>query len=325
MIITRTPMRISLGGGGTDLPSHYRVSGGFLVAAAISRHVYIAVNQNFDDDILLKYSQVEHVTRVSDIRHPLLREALRLTGVERRVEISSMADIPANTGLGSSGSFTVGVLKALHAHQRRLISNRELAEQACHIEIDRLGEPVGKQDQYIAALGGVTSFRFHPDDSVEVVPVPMSEDTRWRLEENLLLFYTGQRRSASEVLADQDAKSKAGHPETSSNLGRVTEIGQESFQALVTGDLPTFAKLMTLQWELKRQRSPSATNLEIDAWINAGLKCGASGGKLVGAGGGGFLLFYSEAKADLRAAMAALGLPEVRFSFDYEGSALVVV
>jgi D-glycero-alpha-D-manno-heptose-7-phosphate kinase len=325
MIITRTPMRISLGGGGTDLPSHYRVSGGFLVAAAISRHVYIAVNQNFDDDILLKYSQVEHVTRVSDIRHPLLREALRLTGVERRVEISSMADIPANTGLGSSGSFTVGVLKALHAHQRRLISNRELAEQACHIEIDRLGEPVGKQDQYIAALGGVTSFRFHPDDSVDVVPVPMSEDTRWRLEENLLLFYTGQRRSASEVLADQDAKSRAGHPETSSNLGRVTEIGQESFQALVTGDLPTFAKLMTLQWELKRQRSPSATNLEIDAWINTGLKCGASGGKLVGAGGGGFLLFYSEAKADLRAAMARLGLPEVRFSFDYEGSALVVV
>jgi D-glycero-alpha-D-manno-heptose-7-phosphate kinase len=325
MIITRTPMRISLGGGGTDLPSHYRASGGFLVAAAISRHVYIAVNQNFDDDILLKYSQVEHVSRVSDIRHPLLREALRLTGVERRVEISSMADIPANTGLGSSGSFTVGVLKALHAHQRRLISNRELAEQACHIEIDRLGEPVGKQDQYIAALGGVTSFRFHPDDSVEVVPVPMSEDTRWRLEENLLLFYTGQRRSASEVLADQDAKSKAGHPETSSNLGRVTEIGQESFQALVTGDLPTFAKLMTLQWELKRQRSPSATNLEIDAWINTGLKCGASGGKLVGAGGGGFLLFYSEAKADLRAAMARLGLPEVRFSFDYEGSALVVV
>ncbi len=324
MIITRTPMRVSLGGGGTDLPSHYRVSGGFLVAAAISRHVYIAVNQNFDDDILLKYSHIEKVARVADVRHPLLREALRLAGVERRVEISSMADIPANTGLGSSGSFTVGVLKALHAHQRRLVSNRELAEQACHIEIDRLGEPVGKQDQYIAALGGVTAFRFHPDDSVQVLPVPMSEDTRYRLEENLLLFYTGMRRSASEVLADQDAKSKAGHTETSSNLGRVTEIGEESFEALVSGDLPAFAKLMTLQWELKRQRSPSATNLEIDAWINAGLECGASGGKLVGAGGGGFLLFYSEAKADLRAAMSRLGLPEVRFSFDYEGSTLVV-
>ena len=236
-----------------------------------------------------------------------------------------MADIPANTGLGSSGSFTVGVLKALHAHQRRLVSNRELAEQACHIEIDRLGEPVGKQDQYIAALGGVTAFRFHPDDSVQVVPVPMSEDTRYRLEENLLLFYTGMRRSASEVLADQDAKSKAGHTETSSNLGRVAEIGEESFEALVNGDLPAFAKLMTLQWEMKRQRSPSATNLEIDSWINAGLECGASGGKLVGAGGGGFLLFYSEAKADLRAAMSRLGLPEVRFSFDYEGSTLVVV
>ena len=324
MIISRTPLRISLGGGGTDLPSHYRVAGGFLVAAAISRHLYIAVNRNFDDDILLKYSQIERAERVDEIRHPLLREALRVTGVERHVEISSMADIPANTGLGSSGSFGVGVLKALYAHQRRVVSNLQLAEQACHIEIDRLGEPVGKQDQYIAALGGVTGFRFHPDDTVDVEPVPMADDTRWCLEENLLLFYTGMRRSASDVLADQDRKSRAADPGTTSNLDRVRGIGEESYAALASGDLPAFAKLMTAQWELKRERSPNATNREIDAWIGAGLDSGALGGKLVGAGGGGFLLFYSEAKPSLRAAMARLGLPEVRFGFDYEGSKLVV-
>ncbi|HEU5001826.1 MAG TPA: galactokinase [Actinomycetota bacterium] len=324
MIISRTPLRISLGGGGTDLPSHYRESGGFLVAAAISRHVYIAVNRNFDDGILLKYSQIERSSRVADVRHPLLREALLVAGVDRHVEVSSMADIPANTGLGSSGSFTVGVLKALYAHQHQAVSNLHLAEQACHIEIERLGEPVGKQDQYIAALGGVTAFRFAPDDSVEVIPVPMDDDTRWRFEENLTLFYTGMRRSASEVLADQDAKSKAKDSGTSSNLRRVSEIGEESFDALVSGDLHSFAKLMTMQWELKRQRSPGATTQEIDRWIEAGLDAGASGGKLVGAGGGGFLLFYSETKADLRSAMARLGLPEVRFGFDYEGSTLVV-
>jgi D-glycero-alpha-D-manno-heptose-7-phosphate kinase len=325
VIISRTPLRISLGGGGTDLPSYYRAAGGgFLVAAAISRHVYVAVNQNFDDDILLKYSQIERVPAINDVRHPLLREALRTTGTLRRVEISSMADIPANTGLGSSGSFTVGVLKALHAHGHHLVSNRELAEEACRIEIDVLREPVGKQDQFIAAIGGVTAFAFRPDDSVEVYPVAMVDSTRWRLEENLLLFYTGMRRSASEILADQDQKSRASDASTMSNLDETRRIGRDSYDALLVGDLGQFAALMTEQWELKRRRSPSATNAEIDAWIKRGLEAGAVGGKLVGAGGGGFLLFYSEAKARLRSAMAEIGLPEVRFSFDYEGSKLVI-
>ena len=324
MIISRTPLRVSLGGGGTDLPSHYRASGGFLVAAAIDRHIYIAVNRNFDDEILLKYSSIERAPTLEDVRHPLLREALVVTGVRHQIEVSSMADIPANTGLGSSGTFTVGVLKALYAYQHVAVSNRSLAEQACHIEIDRLGEPVGKQDQYIAALGGITAFRFRPDDSVDVLPVHLDDEARWCLEENLLLFYTGMRRSASEVLADQDAKSKARDAGTTSNLERVREMGEESFEALEAGDLLAFAKLMTAQWELKRQRSPGATTREIDAWIDAGLAAGAAGGKLVGAGGGGFLLFYSEAKAALRSAMARLGLPEVRFSFDYEGSKLIV-
>jgi D-glycero-alpha-D-manno-heptose-7-phosphate kinase len=325
MIISRTPLRISLGGGGTDLPSYYRAAGGgFLVAAAITRHVYVAVNRNFDEDILLKYSSIERVGSIDEVRHPLLREALRLTGVKRRVEISSMADIPANTGLGSSGSFTVGVLKALHAHTRNVVTNRELAEQACSIEIDVLREPVGRQDQYIAAIGGVTAFEFLPDDTVRVTPVPMSDPTRWRLEENLLLFYTGIRRSASDILVEQDRSSKASEQSMMSNLDETRRIGRESYECLLGGDLARFAALMTEQWELKCSRSPSATTAEIDTCIRAGLASGASGGKLVGAGGGGFLLFYSEAKADLREAMARIGLPEVRFAFDFEGSKLVV-
>ena len=325
MIISRTPLRISLGGGGTDLPSYYRAAGGgFLVAAAISRHVYVAVNRNFDDNVLLKYSQIERVPTAGDVRHPLLREALRMTGTDRRVEISSMADIPANTGLGSSGSFTVGVLKALHAHERHVVTNRELAEQACRIEIDVLGEPVGKQDQFIAAIGGVTAFEFRADDSVEVCPVAMSDATRWRLEENLLLFYTGMRRSASEILVDQDQKSRSSDASTMTNLDETRRIGRQSYHALLAGDLGRFAALMTEQWELKRSRSPSATNAEIDAWIKQGLEAGAAGGKLVGAGGGGFLLFYSESKPELRDAMAEIGLPEVRFTFDFEGTKLVV-
>lgn len=326
MIISRTPVRISLGGGGTDLPSYYRSNrGGFVVAGAISRHVYIAVNRHFDDDIFLKYSQLERVPEVDRVRHPLLREAMRLTGVQRHVEISSMADVPARTGLGSSGSFTVGVLKALHAHQRHVVSNVQLAEEACRIEIDVLADPVGKQDQFIAAVGGVTGFEFRPDDTVEVVPVPMPEETRNRLEENLLLFFTGIRRSASEVLAEQDAKSRSGDGGTARNLDRVRQIGRESFEALAAGDLKWFATLMSDQWELKRSRTPSATTGEIDAWLRRGLEAGAWGGKLVGAGGGGFLLFYSEHKAELRAALAELGLQEVRFTFDYEGAKLLVI
>ena len=325
MIISRTPLRISLGGGGTDLPSYYRASGGgFLIAGAISRHIYIAINQHFEDDIFLKYSQIERVPEVDEIRHPLVREAMLITDVRRHVEISSMADLPAHTGLGSSGSFTVGLLKSLHAYKRDVISNMTIAEEACHIEIDRLGEPVGKQDQYIAAIGGITAFEFLPNDTVDVRPVPMTEETRNRFEENLLLFYTGMKRSASGVLKEQDEKSRSGHEETMRNLDEVKRIGKESYEALSTGDLGWFAKLMTEQWELKRSRSPSATTEGIDRCISAGLDAGSLGGKLVGAGGGGFLLFYAEQKADLRSRMRELELEEIRFGFDYEGSKLIV-
>lgn len=322
MIITRTPLRISLGGGGTDLPGYYRNSagGGFLIAAAITKYVFIAVNQQFNDGILLKYAEIERVERPRDIRHRLFREALLATGVDRRVEISAMADIPAGTGLGSSGTFGVGLLRALHAYRRDNISNIELAEEACRVEIDRLGEPVGKQDPYIAAIGGLSAFEFGSDDQVSVTPVRMTNATRFRLEENLLLFFTGMRRSASDVLAvEQRSASDLGD-----NLDAVRGLGHQAHEALEAGELEKFGSLLSDQWLLKLDRSPSESHRKIDRWIHEGIEAGAAGGKLVGAGGGGFLLFYAEDKVNLRSLMAARGLEEVRFQIDYEGSATIV-
>lgn len=324
MIITKTPLRISLGGGGTDLPSYYRSGdGGFLVAAAITRHIYVAVNHNFDDDLLLKYSRVERVPEASGVEHPLLRECLLHTGVTKGIEVSSMADIPAGTGLGSSGTFAVGTLKALHEFRREIRSNVEIAAEACEIEIDRLGEPVGKQDQYIAAVGGVTAFEFRPDDTVEIRRLSLSQSVHDRLEENLLLFYTGVRRSASEVLWDQDARTKADAGDIRANLDSVRALGHETVRVLEAGDLISFGALLTEQWDAKLERSPSPVHSEIDEMIREGIDAGAAGGKLVGAGGGGFLLFYAEDKAALRDCMAERGLPEVRFGFDHLGTTSV--
>jgi D-glycero-alpha-D-manno-heptose-7-phosphate kinase len=326
MIITRTPLRISLGGGGTDLPSFYESNGGgFLVAAAISKYIYIAVHRNFDEDLILKYSAVERVGSPSEIRHPILREAFSLIGPSGGVELTSMADIPAGTGLGSSGSFTVGVLKALHSYQRRPVTNEQLAALACHVEIERLAEPTGKQDQYAAAIGGLTAFHFRPDGSVLAEPVAMDAEQRLVLEENLLLFYTGVRRSASEEIAAQIEPSEATKSAVTDNLKAVRELGLDSRAALEDGDLARFARLMTEQWELKLARAPSEMHRRIDGWLRRGIDAGASGGKLVGAGGGGFVLFYAEEKRALRLAMAELGLEEVRFSFDHEGSMTLVV
>jgi len=325
MIITRTPLRITLGGGGTDLPSYYRKAGtGFLVAAAINKYVYIAVNRNFDDDILLRYSHYVRVPRPEDAQHPLLRECLLCTGVRSTVEVSSMADIPAGTGLGSSGAFTVGVLKALHAYQHQNVPNEQLAREACDIEIDRLREPVGKQDQYIAAMGGLSALEFHADERVVVRPVEMADDVREGIEENLLLFFTGLRRRASEELGPQRESSGAvSNAAMDANLDAVRELGYQTHDAMTTGDLPRFGKLLTEQWQLKLERAPTPVHSRVDGWIRAGVGAGALGGKLVGAGGGGFLLFYAENKAPLRSAMRDLGLDEVRFAFDGQGSTIL--
>jgi D-glycero-alpha-D-manno-heptose-7-phosphate kinase len=324
MIITRSPLRISLGGGGTDLPSYYRKHTGFLVAAAIDKYVCITLHQTFVAELIVKYSRLERVASVNEVQHPIIREALRLVGVQApNLEITSMADIPAGTGLGSSGSFTTALLKALHTHKKNLMHPRELAEQACHIEIDVLGEPIGKQDQFIAAYGGLTCFQFLPNDQVLATPLKVDTDTLYNLEDNLLLFFTGYSRSASSILKEQDDKSKQRQQAMVDNLHFVKELGYQSKEALEQGDLRRFAELMKVHWEYKKQRSGSMSNGDINKWYELAMANGALGGKLIGAGGGGFLMFYAEEKTKLRQVMSEAGLREVRFRFDFEGTKVV--
>ena len=321
MIITRSPLRISLGGGGTDLPSYYREHSGFLIAAAIDKYVYITLHQTFVPELIIKYSKLERVLTVDEVEHPIVREALRMVGIEApSLEITSMADIPAGTGLGSSGSFTTALLKAFHAHRKNLVHPSELAEQACQIELEKLGEPIGKQDQYIAAYGGITCFKFLPGGQVEAWPLKISQETLYDLEDNLLLFFTGYARSASKILQEQDDKSKQADKAMTENLHFVKELGLKSQAALESDNLPEFARLMDIHWQRKKERSRSMSNQDINEWYDCAMANGALGGKLIGAGGGGFLMFYAKDKARLRHAMREKGLTEVRFRFDFEGT-----
>jgi D-glycero-alpha-D-manno-heptose-7-phosphate kinase len=324
MIITRSPLRVSLGGGGTDLPSYYREYGGFLVAAAIDKYVYITQHRTFQPGIIAKYSKLERADTVDGIEHPIIREALRLAGIaDPHLELTSMADIPGGTGLGSSGSFTTALLKALHTYRKSLVSPAELAEQACHIELEKLGEPIGKQDQYIAAVGGITAFTFHRDGRVEYRPCAISEETLFNLEDNLLLFFTGYSRSASAILKDQNDKSKQHDPAMLENLHFTKELGFQSLAALESGNLEEFARLMDVHWQRKKARSSGMSNAHINDWYDHAMRHGALGGKLIGAGGGGFLMFYAGDKTKLRHAMREKGLQEVRFRFDFEGTKVV--
>ena len=325
MIITRSPLRITLGGGGTDLPSYYREHGGFVVAAAIDKYVYVTVMRPFSPGIYLKYSALEHVDRVADVRHPIMREALDLENLKSpQIEITTLADIPAGTGLGSSGSFVTALLKALATHHRKVAHPRELAERACEIEINRLREPIGKQDQYIAAFGGLTCLTFHKDDGVSVEPLRVSAETIFQLEDNLLLFFTGVRRSASGILADQHARSLTGDTEMQRNLDFVKALGYRSKQALESGNLEEFGRLMHEHWEYKKRRGAGISNLQIDSWYSLAMSNGAIGGKVVGAGGGGFLMLYAADRNRLRKVMTEAGLDEVRFRFDFEGTKVVL-
>jgi len=324
MIITRSPLRVSLGGGGTDLPSYYREFGGFLVAAAIDKYVYLTQHRTFQPGIIVKYSKLERADHVDQIEHPIVREALKLTGVtDPHLELTSMADIPGGTGLGSSGSFTTALLKALHTSKKSLVSPAELAEQACDIELNKLGEPIGKQDQYIAAVGGITAFTFHKDGRVEYRPARISEETLFNLEDNLLLFFTGYSRSASAILKDQNEKSKANDQAMLDNMHFTKELGYKSLECLETGNLDEFARLMDVHWQRKKIRSAGMSNPVINDWYDHAMSNGALGGKLIGAGGGGFLMFYAGDKKKLRDAMREKGLQEVRFRFDFEGTKVV--
>ena len=324
MIIARSPLRISLGGGGTDLPSYYEQHTGFLIAAAIDKYVYITLHDTFVADLIVKYSKLERVAAASQLEHPIIREAMALLGITgQSLELTSMADIPAGTGLGSSGSFTTGLLKALHAWKKNLVHPAELAEQACDIELNRLHEPIGKQDQYIAAYGGITCFKFLPGGKVEAWPLKISEETRYNLEDNLLLFFTGYSRSASAILKEQDVKSKAADSSMIENLHFVKDLGFQSRRALETGDLAEFARLMDVHWQRKKERSGGMSNPKINEWYDLAMTSGALGGKIIGAGGGGFLMFYADDKTKLRHAMRGAGLKEVRFRFDFEGTKLL--
>jgi D-glycero-alpha-D-manno-heptose-7-phosphate kinase len=316
-------LRISLGGGGTDLPSYYNDHGGFLIAAAVDKYVYINIHRRFVDGYLLKYSHMEETDEIDEIKHPIVRECLRFLGAPKNIEIASMADIPAGTGLGSSGSFTTALLKALHTYHKGVVHPQQLAEEACYIELDMLKEPIGKQDQFIAAFGGITCFEFKRDEPVKARPLRIGDETLYNLEDNLLLFFTGYSRSASSILKEQDDKSKEHDPSMIENLHFVKDLGFRSMEALESGNLVEFGRLMDVHWRNKKKRSGGMSNGKIDQWYEIAMENGAVGGKLIGAGGGGCLMFYAADKIRLRHAMREHGLREVRFRFDFEGTKIV--
>ena len=307
------------------MASYYREHKGFLISAAIDKYVYVTVMRPFTEGIFLKYSKLERVKQIQEIEHPIIREALDMVGIKTpQVEITTLADIPAGTGLGSSGSFTTALLKALYTHRKRHIHQEELAELACQIEIDRLGEPIGKQDQYIASIGGITCFNFNRDETVKATPLEISVDTMFDLEDNLLLFFTGFSRSAGSILHEQKERSLKSDDEMLKNLHYVKELGVQTKQALEAGNTSLFGELMREHWEHKKKRSKGMSNPQIDQWYDLAMQNGAQGGKLVGAGGGGFLMFMAEDRNKLRHTMTAAGLEEVRFGFDFEGTKVVM-
>ncbi|RTL60501.1 MAG: galactokinase [Hyphomicrobiales bacterium] len=323
MLITRTPLRISIGGGGSDLPSFYEKFGGFFVSAAIDKYIYISITRHFTNDYIIRYSEQEKVRSIAEIKHRIVKAVLSSRSVEP-VEVVSIADLPSGTGLGSSGSFTVGLLRAVYGHQRESVTAHRIAEEACTIEMKMLGDPVGKQDQFIASFGGLTCFEIDKDGTVHVAPLRLPQKALHGLEDNLLLFFTGYSRSASTLLQDQQKKSAAMDAEMINGLQATVELGREINRQLVSGNVSAFGDLMHEHWLRKRARSAGMSNGDIDRWYDVARAGGARGGKLVGAGGGGFLLLYADDPSQLRQAMASEGgPPEVRFKFDFDGSVVI--
>ena len=326
MILSRAPTRITFGGGGTDLASYYSKYGGFLIAGAINKYCTILAAKRFYDSIRLSYSEMEIRENVSDIKHRIFRVALGLLNIQKGIELHSTADVPAGSGLGTSSSFTVALLNALHAYNRDFVTQKQLAEEACHIEIDLLGEPIGKQDQYLAAFGGVTCLTFEKNGDVLVEPLRISTEKLEELETNLLLFFTGKERSASQILAEQHKKSEQDDPDMIQNLHRIKEIGLETRKYLERGQINMLGELLHVHWQTKKKRSSKMSDPHIDECYDIGRKNGAIGGKLVGAGGGGFLMFCCEngCKSRLVGAMQKMGLRWERFRFDFEGAKILV-
>lgn len=326
MIVSRAPTRITLGGGGTDLASYYTKFGGFLIAAGINKYCTILATRRFYNSIRLSYSAAEMVDRVEDIKHPIFKAALKMMHIDSRIELHSTADVPAGSGLGSSSSFTVALLNALHAYNRDYVNQRQLAEEACRVEIDILHEPIGKQDQFMAAYGGLTCLTFEKNGEIIVESLHISDEMIEQLENSLLLFFTGNERSASEILSEQDTRSIAADPEMLENLHKTKAIGLETRKYLENGDLNMLGELFNVHWQNKKKRSKVMSNPKIDEAYEIALKNGALGGKLIGAGGGGFLMFYCEngTKPKLIQAMQKVGLRWERFRFDHDGAKLMV-
>lgn len=327
MILARAPLRIALGGGGTDLPSYYREHGGFILSAAIDKYVYIALNRPPADDLIrVKYSVYEEVETPAEVRHDLVRPALELLGIDRNIEIASMADVPAGTGLGSSSTYLVALLTALHELKRERIGPQELAELAFQIEEGLAGHPVGKQDHYVAAFGGIVLLQIGRDGIVEASRAPISLSVEQELMNQTLLFFTGISRSADGILEQQKRDSIAADTNVLESLHQTKEIGHRILDALERGALSEFGALLHEHWQNKKRRSAEITAKSVDRWYSAGREAGAGGGKLVGAGGGGFLMLFCEngRKADVRAALAAEGLKELPYGIDREGAKVLV-
>ncbi len=325
MILSRAPTRITLGGGATDLKSYYSKYGGFLIAGAINKYCTVLATKRFYDSIRLSYSQQEIRDRVSDIEHRIFRAALELLGIEKGIELHSTADVPANCGLGTSSSFTIALLNALHNYNKNVVTQRQLAEEACHIEIDILGEPIGKQDQFIAAFGGLTCFTFEKNGDVLVEPLRISSEVFDQLGNNILLFFTGRDRRASEILGEQDAKCNKDNREMIENLHQIKEIGLETRKYLEKGQVDMLGELFHVHWETKKKRSQKMSDPFIDECYDLAKKNGAIGGKLIGAGGGGFLMFYcnNNHKPKLIEAMQKMGLRWECFYFDSAGAKIL--
>ncbi|MSR81937.1 MAG: galactokinase [Candidatus Latescibacteria bacterium] len=327
MITTRAPLRIPLGGGGTDLSSYYSAHGGFVLSAGIDKYVYLQLNTlKVEDFIRVKYARTEKVADPSQIEHPLLREALQYTGVKGGLEISAMADVPGRTGMGSSGSFTVALLAALRAHQRLQLSRQELAEEAHLVEAGLAGQPAGKHDHYLAAFGGLTCLEIGMDGRVEVSALQLSNHTLEELRNSMVLFFTGIQRESFDILSQQQQDTQRGDTQVIESLHEVKRIGYQIKAALEAGDLDRFGLFLDEHWQLKKKRSTRMSNLQIDRWYEQGKRAGALGGKILGAGGGGFLMFYcpAQSRLALRQTMAAEGLRELNFQFDLEGSKVLM-